>query len=53
MTKPIIWIFLGIDKGYDYILDSVSLLYGKPTHNLTDDVLYELRRLTEESTNSN
>ena len=44
---------VAIDKGYDYILDSVSLLYGKPTHNLTDDVLYELRRLTEESTNSN
>ena len=44
---------VAIDKGYDYILDSVSLLYGKPTHNLTDDVLYELRRLTDETTNSN
>ena len=44
---------VAIDKGYDYILDSVSLLYGKPTHNLTDDVLYELRRLTDETPNSN
>ncbi|MDP6455865.1 MAG: OmpH family outer membrane protein [Candidatus Marinimicrobia bacterium] len=39
---------VAIDKGYDYILDSAALLYGKPTHNLTDDVLYELRRLSEE-----
>lgn len=38
---------VAIDKGYDYVVDSMALLYGKPTHNLTDDVLYELRRLTE------
>ena len=44
---------VAIDKGYDYILDSVSLLYGKPTHNLTDDVLYELRKITEEGLNNN
>lgn len=44
---------VAIDKGYDYILDSVSLLYGKPTHNLTDDVLYELRQITEEGSNNN
>ena len=44
---------VAIDKGYDYILDSVSLLYGKPTHNLTDDVLYELRQITDESSDNN
>ena len=44
---------VAIDKGYDYILDSVSLLYGKPTHNLTDDVLYELRKISEEKSNNN
>ena len=42
---------VAIDKGYDYILDSAALLYGKPTHNLTDDVLYELRILSEDSEN--
>ena len=36
---------VAISKGYDFIFDgSVSLLYGKPTHDLTDDVLYELRK---------
>jgi Skp family chaperone for outer membrane proteins len=36
---------VAISKGYDFILDgSVSLLYGKPTHDLTDDVLFELRK---------
>ena len=44
---------VAIDKGYDYILDSVSLLYGKPTHDLTDDVLYELRNLSDEKSNNN
>ncbi|MFQ6674473.1 MAG: OmpH family outer membrane protein [Fidelibacterota bacterium] len=38
---------VAIDKGYDYVLDSMALLYGKPTHNLTDDVLYELRKMSE------
>lgn len=38
---------VAIDKRYDFILDSMALLYGKPTYNLTDDVLYELRRLSE------
>ncbi|MCH8012511.1 MAG: OmpH family outer membrane protein [Candidatus Marinimicrobia bacterium] len=38
---------VAIDRGFDYILDSVSLLYAKPTHNLTDDVLYELRKADE------
>ena len=44
---------VAIDKGFDYILDSVSLLYGKPTHNLTDDVLYELRKISDEESNNN
>jgi Skp family chaperone for outer membrane proteins len=36
---------VAISKGYDFIFDgSVSLLYGKPTHDLTDDVLFELRK---------
>ncbi len=40
---------VAIDKGYDYILDgSVSLLYGKPTHDVTDDVLHELRKIGAE-----
>lgn len=39
---------VAIDKRYDFVLDSMALLYGKPTHNLTDDVLYELRRLSED-----
>lgn len=38
---------VAIDRGYDYVFDSMALLYGKPTHNLTDDVLHELRRLSE------
>lgn len=34
---------VAITKGYDFIFDgSVSLLYGKPTFDLTDDVLFEL-----------
>ena len=38
---------VAISKGYDFIFDgSVSLLYGKPTHDLTDDVLFELRKAT-------
>ncbi|NQV38351.1 MAG: OmpH family outer membrane protein [Candidatus Marinimicrobia bacterium] len=37
---------VAISKGYDFIFDgSVSLLYGKPTHDLTDDVLYELGKV--------
>jgi len=37
---------VAISKGYDFIFDgSVALLYGKPTHDLTDDVLYELRKV--------
>ena len=36
---------VAIEKGYDFIFDgSISLLYGKPTHDLTDDVLHELRK---------
>jgi Skp family chaperone for outer membrane proteins len=36
---------VAITKGYDFIFDgSVSLLYGKPTHDLTDDVLFELNK---------
>ncbi len=36
---------VAISKGYDFIFDgSVSLLYGKPTHDLTDDVLFALRK---------
>ncbi|MFQ6615380.1 MAG: OmpH family outer membrane protein [Fidelibacterota bacterium] len=38
---------VAIAKGYDYVFDSMALLYGKPTHNLTDDVLHELRKLSE------
>jgi len=38
---------VAISKGYDFIFDgSVSLLYGKPTHDLTDDVLTELKKNT-------
>ncbi len=41
---------VAIDKGYDYIIDaSVSLLYAKPTHDVTDDVLHELRKLSSEN----
>ena len=40
---------VAIDKGYDYILDaSVSLLYAKPTYDVTDDVLHELRKISSE-----
>ena len=32
-------------KKIDFIIDgSTSLLYGDPTHDLTDDVLLELRK---------
>jgi len=40
---------VAIDKGYDYILyASVSLLYAKPTYDVTDDVLHELRKISSE-----
>ena len=36
---------VAITNGYDFIFDgSVSLLYGKPTFDVTDDVLYEIGR---------
>ena len=39
---------VAISKGYDIILDgSQASLYTKPTHDLTDDVLYELRKSKE------
>ena len=41
---------VAIDKGYDFIIDgSVALLYAKPTHDLTDDVLHELRKVGKDS----
>lgn len=37
---------VAIDNGFDYIIDaSVGLLYYKPKYDLTDDVLYQLRKL--------
>ena len=42
---------VAIEKGYDFIFDgSISLLYGKPTHDLTDDVLHELRKVSNNTT---
>ena len=39
---------VAISKGYDIIMDgSQASLYTKPTHDLTDDVLYELRKSNE------
>ena len=39
---------VAISKGYDIIMDgSQASLYTKPTHDLTDDVLYELRKSKE------
>ena len=36
---------VAIDGKYDFIFDSsISLLYGKPTFDVTDDVLHELRK---------
>ena len=36
---------VAIEKGYDFIFDgSTTLLYGKPTFDLTDDVLHELKK---------
>ena len=33
------------NEGFDIIIDgSQASLYTKPTHDLTDDVLYELRK---------
>ncbi len=44
---------VAISKGYDFIFDgSVSLLYGKPTYDLTDDVLYELRKAASAADNN-
>ncbi len=41
---------VAISNGYDFIFDgSVSLLYGKPTYDVTDDVLHELKKVTEDS----
>ncbi len=39
---------VAISKGYDIVMDgSQASLYTKPTHDLTDDVLYELRKSNE------
>jgi len=39
---------VAISKGYDIIMDgSQASLYTKPTHDLIDDVLYELRKSKE------
>ena len=41
---------VAISKGFDLIIDgSQASLYTKPTIDLTDDVLYELRK-TNQST---
>ena len=41
---------VAISKGYDIIIDgSQASLYTKPTHDLTDDVLYELRKASDQS----
>jgi outer membrane protein len=41
---------VAISKGYDIIMDgSQASLYTKPTHDLTDDVLYELRKASDQS----
>lgn len=39
------------DGGYDYILDSVggNILFAEPKHDVTSDVLYELRRGNQSS----
>lgn len=42
---------VAIKDGYDFIFDgSVSLLYGKPTYDVTDDVLHELKNVTDTDT---
>lgn len=39
---------VAISNGYDFIFDgSVSLLYGKPTYDVTDDVLHELKKSSD------
>lgn len=41
---------VAISKGYDIIIDgSQASLYTKPTHDLTDDVLYQLRKASNQS----
>ena len=37
---------IGKEKGYDYIMDAVSgaLVYALPPHDLTDQVIEELRK---------
>ena len=41
---------VAISGGYDLIIDgSLASLYTKPTHDLTDDVLYELRKASDNS----
>lgn len=36
---------IAAEKEYDYIIDgSVSLLFGNPAYDVTDDILYELRK---------
>ena len=41
---------VAISGGYDLIIDgSLASLYTKPTHDLTDDVLYELRKASDKS----
>ena len=42
---------VAISEGYDIIIDgSQASLFTKPTHDLTDVVLFELRKVSEKST---
>ena len=44
---------IGKERGYDYIMDAVSgaLVYALPPHDLTDEVIEELRNSTIEENN--
>ena len=46
---------VGADQGYDFIFDAGTggLLYSLESHNITDEVIEEMNKISTNSTNSN
>ena len=61
LLKPILSVIdeaiqnIGKEKGYDYIFDAVqgSIVYALDSHNLTQDVLNELKKINIEENKNN
>ena len=61
LMQPILKVFsdacnkVGADQGYDFIFDAGTggLLYSLESHNITDEVIEEMNKISTNSTNSN